>query len=96
MEGAEAGGEIVAWWAHLGGLATGMLLIVFMRQPGVPLFEAATYYPPVPFPRFNRFLFDPVDAFAARRSGSRALEILVAVLKTAGFVFLLIILAGAF
>jgi membrane associated rhomboid family serine protease len=28
----------VAWWAHLGGLATGALLVIVMRQPGVPLF----------------------------------------------------------
>ncbi|MFK8253918.1 rhomboid family intramembrane serine protease [Ancylobacter terrae] len=26
-----------AWWAHLGGLAAGAVLIVFMRRPGVPL-----------------------------------------------------------
>ena len=27
-----------AWWAHLGGFATGALLILVMRRPGVPLF----------------------------------------------------------
>lgn len=31
-----------AWWAHIGGLAAGAILIVFMRQPGVPLFDGAT------------------------------------------------------
>ncbi|MEG6507808.1 rhomboid family intramembrane serine protease [Methyloligella sp. 2.7D] len=29
----------VAWWAHAGGLATGALLILFMRRRGVPLFD---------------------------------------------------------
>jgi hypothetical protein len=26
----------VAWWAHIGGMVTGAILIVFMRRPGVP------------------------------------------------------------
>ena len=29
----------VAWWAHVGGLATGAILIIFMRRPGIPLFD---------------------------------------------------------
>lgn len=29
----------VAWWAHIGGLAAGAILIVIMRRPGVPLFD---------------------------------------------------------
>jgi membrane associated rhomboid family serine protease len=29
----------VAWWAHIGGLMAGAVLIVFMRRPGVPLFD---------------------------------------------------------
>jgi membrane associated rhomboid family serine protease len=28
----------VAWWAHVGGLAAGAVMVVFMRRPGVPLF----------------------------------------------------------
>ncbi len=27
----------VAWWAHIGGFAAGMILVVFFRQRGVPL-----------------------------------------------------------
>jgi membrane associated rhomboid family serine protease len=27
----------VAWWAHIGGLASGALLILVMRKPGVEL-----------------------------------------------------------
>jgi len=29
----------VAWWAHIGGMAAGALLIVFMRRPDLPLFD---------------------------------------------------------
>jgi membrane associated rhomboid family serine protease len=29
----------VAWWAHIGGLIAGGVLIFFMRRPGVPLFD---------------------------------------------------------
>jgi len=29
----------VAWWAHIGGVVTGALLILFLRRPGVPLFD---------------------------------------------------------
>jgi membrane associated rhomboid family serine protease len=28
-----------AWWAHIGGLLAGAVLIPFMRRPGVPLFD---------------------------------------------------------
>lgn len=28
-----------AWWAHIGGLVAGAVLIVFMRRPGVRLFD---------------------------------------------------------
>ena len=29
----------VAWWAHIGGMVAGAILIVFLRRPGVPLFD---------------------------------------------------------
>lgn len=29
----------IAWWAHVGGLAAGALLVLVMRRPGVPLFD---------------------------------------------------------
>jgi membrane associated rhomboid family serine protease len=29
----------VAWWAHVGGLAAGAVLVLFMRRPGVVLFD---------------------------------------------------------
>ncbi len=51
----------IAWWAHIGGLVAGAVLVVFMRQPGVPLFGAvaspvpvAVGHPPVPDPETAR------------------------------------------
>ena len=29
----------VAWWAHIGGMVAGVVLVFFMRRPGVPLFD---------------------------------------------------------
>ena len=29
----------VAWWAHVGGMVAGAMLVLFMRRPGVPLFD---------------------------------------------------------
>lgn len=29
----------VAWWAHIGGMITGAVLIIFLRRPGIPLFD---------------------------------------------------------
>jgi membrane associated rhomboid family serine protease len=29
----------IAWWAHIGGLIAGAILVVFLRRPGVPLFD---------------------------------------------------------
>lgn len=34
----------VAWWAHIGGLIAGAVLIVFLRRPGVPLFDRGLGY----------------------------------------------------
>lgn len=36
---AEGEDEGVAWWAHIGGLATGAILVLFLRRRGVPLFD---------------------------------------------------------
>jgi membrane associated rhomboid family serine protease len=29
----------VAWWAHIGGMVAGAILVVFLRRPGIPLFD---------------------------------------------------------
>ncbi|MEZ5669255.1 MAG: rhomboid family intramembrane serine protease [Alphaproteobacteria bacterium] len=31
--------EGIAWWAHMGGLVAGLVLILFLRPPGVALFQ---------------------------------------------------------
>ena len=33
----------IAWWAHVGGTIAGAVLIVFMRQPGVALFDKGLF-----------------------------------------------------
>ena len=35
-------GSGTAWWAHIGGLVAGAVLILFMRKPGIRLFDRAT------------------------------------------------------
>jgi membrane associated rhomboid family serine protease len=35
----------VAWWAHIGGLVTGAVLVLFMRRPGVELFDRGLQLP---------------------------------------------------
>lgn len=34
-----AGKDGIAWWAHVGGMVAGGVLILFMRRPGVALFD---------------------------------------------------------
>jgi membrane associated rhomboid family serine protease len=36
----------VAWWAHIGGLVAGVLLVTVMRRPGVQLFDRGLAPPP--------------------------------------------------
>ncbi|MBS4082625.1 MAG: rhomboid family intramembrane serine protease, partial [Rhizobiales bacterium] len=31
--------EDVAWWAHVGGFASGLVLVALMKRPGVKLFQ---------------------------------------------------------
>jgi membrane associated rhomboid family serine protease len=35
-------GEATAWWAHVGGFVAGVILVIIMKRPGVPLFDTAT------------------------------------------------------
>ena len=32
-------GDRIAWWAHIGGLITGAVLVLVLRRRGVPLFD---------------------------------------------------------
>jgi membrane associated rhomboid family serine protease len=38
-------GEAIAWWAHIGGMLAGALLIIVLRRRGVPLFDRNTPEP---------------------------------------------------
>lgn len=40
-----AADEAVAWWAHIGGMGAGALLVVVLRRSGVPLFDRDTPAP---------------------------------------------------
>jgi membrane associated rhomboid family serine protease len=40
-----AADEAVAWWAHLGGMLAGALLVIVLRRSGVPLFDRRTAEP---------------------------------------------------
>ena len=37
----------VAWWAHMGGMVAGAVLVLFMRRPGVPLFDRGLVAPAI-------------------------------------------------
>lgn len=37
--------EFVAWWAHIGGLIAGAVLVVFLKRSDVPLFDRGTTLP---------------------------------------------------
>ena len=49
---------LVAFWAHLGGFAAGLGLLLALRYRDVPLFQPASRYPERPFGRWGRFLID--------------------------------------
>lgn len=36
------GQTVVAYWAHIGGLIAGAVLVLVMRRPGIPLFDRGT------------------------------------------------------
>lgn len=36
------GDSSTAWWAHVGGLIAGAVLVLFMRRPGIALFDRGT------------------------------------------------------
>ncbi len=43
---ATGGGGGVAWWAHLGGILAGVILVPFFKHHDVPLFSGVTATPP--------------------------------------------------
>lgn len=91
------GSTMVAWWAHVGGFAAGMALVVVMRYHDVPLFQPAHVYPE----RTGRFGFARklVIDLTPRAPGNGVVrtfgERAAAVLKAVGF-FLVISLCVEF
>ncbi|PVH28138.1 rhomboid family intramembrane serine protease [Pararhodobacter oceanensis] len=49
---------LIAFWAHLGGFASGAALITLFRARDVPLFQPATAYPEGGFLGLGRFAID--------------------------------------
>ncbi len=54
----DGNGDLIAWWAHIGGFAAGVALIGVLKYPDVPLFQSADAYPEIAFARVNRFIID--------------------------------------
>ena len=40
------GASNTAWWAHIGGFAAGMILVVVFKRKGVPLFDGMGWFKP--------------------------------------------------
>ena len=56
---AQPGGDtVIAYWAHLGGFATGVALILVLRARDVPLFQPAMPYPEPARQGLTRFMID--------------------------------------
>jgi len=51
-------GQLIAFWAHIGGFLTGVALILVMRYRDVPLFQPAAHYPEPSFGGLARLMID--------------------------------------
>lgn len=81
----------VAWWAHIGGFLTGLVLVPAFKYPDVPLYGVALFYPRTPFPELETAAG---DADAERPVLSRGGAIKVFFLKTISYLVLLLLLAS--
>lgn len=54
----QEGGQLVAFWAHIGGFLTGMALILVMRHRDVGLFQPAAHYPEPSFGGLARLMIN--------------------------------------
>jgi len=61
------GDSNVSWGAHVGGILAGAILVLFLRRPGVPLFDRA-----IVTPRAVEHKAVPVDAATAGPWGQRS------------------------
>jgi membrane associated rhomboid family serine protease len=88
----EAGVQVIAWWVHVGGFLAGMLLILVLRMPGVPLLQPAPAAGGTVFPRLRRWLVSenaPIEDQEKRWRGwvafGKTILFIVAVLGIASF-----------
>ena len=51
-------GQLIAFWAHIGGFLTGMALILAMRHRDVALFQPAAIYPEQAFGGLSRLMIN--------------------------------------
>lgn len=91
--GGSDGEELIAWWAHIGGFATGLLLIPWLRRRDVALLQPADRYPPQAFGRAGRVL---LDLTPKTRVGEKISSRVVAGIKAAGFLLLIAVLVEVF
>jgi membrane associated rhomboid family serine protease len=82
--------EQVAWWAHIGGFATGMVLLLPFKHRDVALFQPADAYPVECFGGAHRFL---LDLSPKTKIGARFSDRAVAAFKIVAFFFLITVLA---
>jgi membrane associated rhomboid family serine protease len=87
------GEQLIAWWAHIGGFAAGMLLIPPLRRRDVALLQPADSYPAQAFGRAGRVLLDLTPKTPV---GARLSDRMVAGLKAAGFLLLIAVLVEVF
>ena len=93
-----SGDHGIAWWAHIGGFLSGLLLVRPFKFRDVPLFAPATHYPEAPFPelereadgRLRRLL--PFGKIGERKPLSRRAAIIVAMIKVVSYLSLLLYL----
>lgn len=96
--GGHGGEHDVAWWAHIGGFITGLLLVAPLRQPGVALFQPALAQPTEHLGWLRRVSFDFAPQLRPQQPGEsvgygQSDGSLAAIGKAALFVLLLFLSA---
>jgi hypothetical protein len=86
---------MVAWWAHIGGFAAGLVLVTLFRYRDVELFQPAHAYPQKAFAPFNRILIDVSPKPAADGVAAGWPIRVVAALKTIAFFVTIVLIVEA-
>ena len=83
---------LVAWWAHIGGFAAGLVLVTLLRYRDVDLFQPAHAYPERAFAPFNRLLIDVSPKAATDGISARWPTRLVAAFKTIAYFVTIVVI----